>query len=169
MNQTNKPIVGTNTYVNIDGVSHPVAAKVDTGADGTSIWASGLRIGDDDSLFFRYFDPSSPLYDGREHRRDIYKVVKVTSSTGDSQIRFQIKQKLRIGGKNIVVWCNLSDRSKRTYPMLIGKRTLKGRFLVDVSISEVKSSDKKGQSFHEKFLENPDAILNQYRTDKGEV
>ncbi len=168
MSKESKKIIGTNTYVEVDGVTQPVAAKVDTGADGTSLWASGIRIGKNDRLYFTYFDPSSPLYDGVEHHSDVYRVVKVTSSTGDSQVRFQIKQRLKIGDKKIIAWCSLTDRSKRTYPMLIGKRTLKDRFVVDVSISEVKSPRKKGPSYHEQFLKNSEPLLSKYRIEKAE-
>jgi len=168
MAKNDKVTIGANTFVHVDGVSRPVPAKVDTGADGTSLWASDLRIGSDNSLYFKYFGPSSPLYDGKEHHRKEYRVVKITSSTGHSQIRFQIKQKLKIGGKNIVAWCSLTDRSNRNFPMLIGKRTLNGRFLVDVSDSEVKITNNKGPSFHELFLQNPDEILDQYRSEKAE-
>ncbi len=163
MAKDTKATIGTNVYVQVEGISQPVLAKVDTGADGTSLWASGLRIGDNDRLFFRYFDPTSPLYDGVEQYRDEYRVVKVTSSTGDSQIRFQIKQKIHIRKKNITVWCSLTDRSKRSYPMLIGKRTLKGKFVVDVSLHDAVLQKPNKQSYHEKFLENPSTLLDQYR------
>lgn len=168
MSNESKTIIGTNTYVHVDGVTQPVAAKVDTGADGTSLWASGIRIGKNDTLYFTYFDPSSPLYDGVEHHRDVYRVVKVTSSTGDTQVRFQIKLRLKIRDKKIVAWCSLTDRSRRTYPMLIGKRTLNGRFIVDVSMSDIKQPRKKGPSYHEQFLENSEALLSQYREEKAE-
>lgn len=168
MTNNDKTIIGTNAYVHVDGVSQPVLAKVDTGADGTSLWASGVRIGENDRLFFRYFGPSSVLYDGKEHFRDDYRVVKVTSSTGDSQIRFQIKQKIKIGDKTVVVWCSLTDRSKRSYPMLIGARTLKGRFLVDVARADKKHAKAKGRRYHEIFLENKEAILGKYRAEKSE-
>lgn len=168
MTKNNKTVIGTNAYVQVDGVSQPVIAKVDTGADGTSLWASGLRIGHNDRLFFYYFDPSSPLYDGKEHFRDDYRIVKVTSSTGDTQVRFQIKQRIKIGNKPIIVWCSLTDRSKRTYPMLIGARTLKGRFLVDVAMADKKQTKPKKQSYHEIFLEDKEAVLGEYRVKKTE-
>ena len=160
----NKTVIGTNAYVTVEGVSSPIAAKIDTGADGTSLWASGLRVDAENKLYFTYFSPASPLYDGKEHARTAYRVVKVTSSMGDSEVRFQIKQKITLGGRAVTVWCTLTDRSTKAYPMLIGKRTLKNRFIVDVSMSEVPESPKEGKSYHERFLENPEALLREYRT-----
>lgn len=167
MTHHSKATIGTSAYVTVFGVSRAVPAKVDTGADGTSIWASNIRVDDNNNLFFTYFNSTSPLYDGVEHRREAYKVVKVTSSTGHTQVRFKIKQKIKIGDKVVIAWCTLTDRSRRTFPMLIGKRTLNGRFVVDVSIDEV-GIEKPAQdkTFYERFLENPEEILGKYRTKK---
>ena len=46
----NKTVIGTNVYVMVEGVSSPIAAKIDTGADGTSLWASGLRVDAENKL-----------------------------------------------------------------------------------------------------------------------
>lgn len=168
MTHNSKTVIGASTYVKVFGVSQPVPAKVDTGADGTSLWVSDIRIDDDNVLYFKYFDSSSALFDGVEHSREAYKIVRVTSSTGDTQVRFKIKQKIQIGGKLIIVWCTLADRSRRTYPMLIGKRTLTGRFVVDVSVDEVGFVKPVNEvTFHERFLENPESVLGEYRSKSG--
>ena len=166
MASEHKAVIGRNAYVTIEGISSPVAAKIDTGADGTSLWVSGVRIDAENNLYFTYFSPISPLYDGKEHVRKIFRVVKVTSSMGHNEIRFKIKQKITLGGKTVTVWCTLTDRSTRLYPMLIGRRTLKNRFIVDVSISEVPEPPKEGKDsgiYREHFFENPEAILSEYR------
>jgi hypothetical protein len=48
-------------------------------------------------------------------------------------MRYVVKLQLKLGGKTIVGTFTLSDRSKKTYPILIGRKLLNRKFLVDVS------------------------------------
>lgn len=59
------------------------------------------------------------------------KLIK--SSFGDSELRYCVKMVLRIGKKRIRSEVSLTDRSDMKYPVLIGRKTLRKKFLVDVS------------------------------------
>jgi hypothetical protein len=65
-------------------------------------------------------------------------------------MRYVVKLQLKLDDKTIVGTFTLSDRSKKTYPILIGRKLLNRKFLVDVSkgtplkeIEEKKKEDMK--------------------------
>lgn len=131
-----KTIIGREVKVDIDGVASGIPAKVDTGADGSAIWASRIRVDEEGNLRFYLFDKSSPFYTGKEIVTKDYTVTEVTSASGHVLIKFCPYFKINIAGKTIRARFGLSDRSKHRYPILIGRRTISGKFLVDVSKDE---------------------------------
>lgn len=128
-----KQIVGIIEPVSIKGFVNDVPAKVDTGADRSAIWASDIHIDKNGLLKFKLFDVGSPYYNGEVLEKDQYSVVKVRSSNGTEELRYQIELTVIMAGRRLKTFFNLSDRSKNKYKILIGRRTLKGKFLVDVS------------------------------------
>ena len=64
----------------------------------------------------------------------VYKIKKVKSSNGTSQERIFVKTIIELSGKQYEAELSLTDRKDMTYPMLIGRKYLEGRFLVDVSL-----------------------------------
>ena len=133
---TEKQIIGASTLVKVGGASD-VPAKIDTGADASSIWVSTLRVTGDGTLEFILFGPGSPFYTGRIHRTRNFDVAVVRSATGQEQTRYRAYLPVSIAGHRIRTRFNLSDRSRNNFPILIGKRTLRGRFLVDVSVEAI--------------------------------
>ena len=111
-----------------------VPAKVDTGADYSSIWASDV-VESDGVLRFKLFGRGSRLYSGHVVTVTDYGVTEVRNSFGDSEIRYTAKIVMNMGGKRTKVDFRLADRSRNRYPVLVGKKTLKGKFLVDVSVN----------------------------------
>jgi hypothetical protein len=111
-----------------------VPAKIDTGADASSIWAHKIEK-DGDNLNVVFFGPSSEYYDGRVHTFSPaqHTITRVSSSFGHREVRYKVKLKIRIKGKLINSTFTLSDREMKLYPMLIGRSVLRKKFLVDVS------------------------------------
>lgn len=111
-----------------------VPAKIDTGADLSSIWATGIKE-NNGILSFRLFGPKSRLYTGKkiEVQAPDYLLTRIASSFGHRELRYVVKLKVSVGGRTIQGSFSLSDRSRKTYPVLIGRKLLKGKFLVDVS------------------------------------
>ena len=50
-----KDIIGRETRIDIGEDIHGVPAKIDTGADGSAIWASAISIDDQNRLCFKLF------------------------------------------------------------------------------------------------------------------
>ena len=111
-----------------------VRAKIDTGADLSSIWATDIHE-EDGLLRFKLFGKKSPHYSGKEivFTSPHYLLTRIASSFGHRQLRYVVRLQIKLGGKTIVGTFTLSDRTKKTYPVLIGRKLLNRKFLVDVS------------------------------------
>ncbi len=156
------PIIGANTLVSICG-RDSVPAKIDTGADSSSIWVSHLRIDEDNILRFRLFGEGSPFYTGKDISRKDYKVALVRSSTGEEQIRYRTHFVTTIKGRKIKILFNLSNRSSNHFPVLIGRRSISGKFLVDVSKAEVPRPPSTTTKKYQAILQrNPHKFYKKY-------
>lgn len=162
MTTTKKELVtlGRNTAVDFVGYANGVSAKVDTGADSSSVWVSNLSVTPAGALEFTLFDESSPYYTGKVITRAQYKVTVVRSTTGHEQIRYRTVFSMRIAGKRIRVTLNLSDRSRNNFPVLIGRRSISGKFIVDVQQAEYTDA-RRVFSIENKCL-NEELTINPY-------
>lgn len=160
-----RPIIGSIESVDVADIKD-IPAKVDTGADTSAIWASHIDMKKDGTLSFSLFDEDSPFYTGKIYETKKYSIRRVSSSTGEEQIRYRVELPLRLKNRNFRTNFTLSDRSKNTFPILIGRHTISKRFLVDVSkesierpkskhvgklIEELKANPYK---FHHKYIKN---------------
>lgn len=108
-------------------------AKIDTGANTTALHCHHVRV-ENGVLFFRLLDETHPEYQDREHRFELFDQKIIRSSFGEEELRYIIRTRIRIGKKTIRSIVSLSDRKNMKYPVLIGRRLLKNRFIVDVSL-----------------------------------
>lgn len=161
----NLPIIGPSVLVSIAS-SDNVPAKIDTGAEASSIWASKIQIDQEGVLRFALFGEGSPFYNGEIIETTDYKIVVTRSAMGQEQIRYRVHMPIKINGHKIRVLFSLADRSRNSFPILIGRRTLKGKFIVDVSLPDIeyerkpkamevrlKDFRKNPYEFHKKYVE----------------
>ncbi|HEX5448347.1 MAG TPA: RimK/LysX family protein [Candidatus Saccharimonadales bacterium] len=129
-----KPLtIGPTTLVGFPRLGiDKIPAKVDTGADSSSIWASNIRESRG-WLYFTLFGDTSPYFTGEELKTRDYQVRSIKNSFGQTEFRYKVKLAASIEGRSIKVRFTLANRSASAYPILIGRRTLHGRFLVDVT------------------------------------
>jgi glutathione synthase/RimK-type ligase-like ATP-grasp enzyme len=132
-------MIGSNTFINFPkfGIKK-VPAKVDTGADSSSVWASNIAE-KNGKLSFSLFAPNSPFYTGEVINTRDFEISSIKNSFGHTEFRYKVKLSVEIEGRTIKARFTLSNRSENNFPILIGRRTLHGRFLVDVSIVPAKS------------------------------
>lgn len=122
--------------------------KIDTGADTSSIHCTRIRIIEKDGeefLKFRVLDKKHPLYSSETHTVKAFSEKVVKSSSGHAENRFVIKTKAVVLGREYPITFTLSDREKMKYPVLLGKRFLKNRFIVDVSLKDVSYNSKSSK------------------------
>ncbi|HLZ14944.1 MAG TPA: RimK/LysX family protein [Candidatus Saccharimonadales bacterium] len=115
-----------------------VPVKIDTGADASSLWASSVQV-TPEGLRFMLFAPGSHLYTGKEILAEDFRIISIKNSFGQSEFRYKVKLLVRIGDRRIRGWFSLSERENMKYPVLLGRRLLKNKFLVDVSKIRVHS------------------------------
>lgn len=127
-----------------------IVAKIDTGAYTSSLHAENIHIETDESgdeeLVFTIGASDRVHYtsEGRQtiRTKDFFKQA-VRSSNGHIEYRYSIKTKIVIEKKRFIITLTLSDRSSMGYPLLIGRRALRSRFLVNVELNEEHVPDWK--------------------------
>ena len=113
-----------------------IEAKIDTGAYTSSIHCKEVKQfskSGRDFVTFLLLDPIHPLFENKLIEWPVYKIKPVKNSFGQVEDRIIIKTKLDFFDKHYEVEISLADRSAMDYPVLLGRKVLKKRFLVDAS------------------------------------
>jgi hypothetical protein len=110
-----------------------ITAKVDTGAYTTALHCHDIRE-ENGILYFKLLDPTHDDYTAKEIAFKDYFQREIKNSFGEIEKRYIIKTIVRIGKKRIKSVISLTDRGTMRYPVLIGRKLLKNRFVVDVSL-----------------------------------
>src|SRR4051812_44847524 len=79
-----------------------VPAKIDTGADSSSIWASGVYE-QKGRLFFTLFSPNSPYYTGEVISTKDYKLQSIKNSFGHAEFRYKVLLSVKLEDRVIKV------------------------------------------------------------------
>ena len=130
-----KVIIGRSevlTFIGTDAVNVP--AKTDTGAYRSAVHASNIVVNPDGTLSFDLLG-AHPVCGKMALQMTVseYKTVWVANSFGHREERFEVKLKVKLGPKIFMAKFTLADRSKKIYPILLGRTLLNDRFLVDTS------------------------------------
>lgn len=148
------------------GKNYPnIPAKIDTGADRSAIWASKIHIDKNHILRFCLFDEGSTFYTGKVFKRKDFGVAEVKSSNGAKQIRYRTSFTVSIGDRKIRTLFYLSDRSTQKFPVLIGRRTLHGKYVVDVTKKTVKIGKRTGVDYTKTARKDPHAFHEKHKKD----
>lgn len=123
------------------GIQNAVA-KIDTGAYTSSIHCKKIYL-EEGLLCFHIPMMQDKETKVKKFRTQSFTQRKVRSSNGQIQHRFVIKTHVTLFGKNYKAEFSLTDRSKMKNPVLIGRKLLKDRFLVDVTEKNLSFEAKK--------------------------
>lgn len=113
-----------------------IAIKIDTGAYSSSIHCENIKEVDD-VLHCTFLDAEHPLYNGKAFIFKDYDIVFVRSSNGIIQKRYLVRTNIRLFGKVFKISLSLSDRQEMRYPVLIGRKFLTKKFIVDTELIDV--------------------------------
>jgi hypothetical protein len=122
-----------------------VHARIDTGAQTSAIWVSHTKVVDG-KLEVVFLGKAHPFYSGKTFYFDEFSHGMVASSNGQAEARYKVRTIINIGGKRIRARLTLADRSTQTYPILIGRNVLRGKFIVDVKAGEPLVKEEKERS-----------------------
>ena len=113
-----------------------IAIKIDTGAYTSSIHCNDI-IEEDGVLHCTFLDEEHPLYNGKAFTFKEYDIVFVKSSNGIQQKRYQVQSTIKIFEKVFKISLSLSARQEMRYPVLIGRKFLSKKFIVDPELTDV--------------------------------
>lgn len=117
-----------------------VRAKVDTGAYTSSIHCYNVKIIKDQLVFYL------PAHKSEKRKRFVTKTFELKSiknSFGQTEMRFVIRTRIVLFGKAFQAEFSLADREQMRYPVLLGRKLLRNRFLVDVTLENLSYQQKR--------------------------
>ncbi|AZJ34523.1 MULTISPECIES: ATP-dependent zinc protease family protein [Tenacibaculum] len=114
--------------------------KIDTGAYTSAIHCKHIEE-KDGVLEFILLCPKTEKYNNKLLQTTKYKVKSIRSSNGKKQKRYVVSTSAIFYGKKYKIKLSLSDRGKMNYPVLIGRKFLNKKFIVDVSQKNITSKE----------------------------
>jgi hypothetical protein len=123
-----------------------VWAKIDTGAYTSSLHAEEIReevLEGKTVLKFQILMSQHSKFTGKTLVFEKFREKKVKNSFGQTEIRYLIETKLQLAGETFRAEFTLSDRSSMKNSVLLGRKILRGKFLVDVSKTNLGKSYRK--------------------------
>jgi hypothetical protein len=116
-----------------------VKAKVDSGAYTSSIHVSYCQ---QEGKFLKvvFLDDKHAAFTGKKMTFTKFRTKKVKSSTGQVQERFFVFGTIEIAGEKFKTEFSLTMRQGMRYPILLGRKVLNKRFVVDTSKKYIHAS-----------------------------
>lgn len=144
-----KPVVGRSEKIGLPQFEIDlVDAKIDTGAYGCSLHCTNIEVVEIEGKKMLRIVPlrfRDKAFRGEAHLFPFAEKKKVKNSSGKVEERYLIKTKVRIFNQEIETIFSLTDRSTMRFPVLLGRRFLQKRFMVDVGLKDrsLKSISRK--------------------------
>lgn len=120
--------------------------KVDTGAYTSAMHCHDFEevsVDGNSCIKFKLLDPFHPQYNEKEFVFKNYKKKTIKSSFGISEERFVIKTEIELFNEIFPITLTLSERSNMKYPILLGRKFLNRRFIIDTSKTYLSNKSKK--------------------------
>lgn len=144
--KTNKLTIGYIDHLGLPdfGIDR-IPCKIDTGAYTSTLHCSNVRMIEEDGreyLCFRLYDPKFGISTRKEFRFEEFQERKVRSSNGQVESRYAVTTKVVLFQRRYKIEFTLSYRDKMRFPILLGRRFLRNRFIVDVSKKDLSANSK---------------------------
>jgi hypothetical protein len=142
-----KKIIGRKEKITLPKLGlNLVWAKIDTGAYTSSLHAENIKeeiVDGKKVLTFQILMPGHEKFSGKTLRFDSFREKKVKNSFGQAEVRYLIETKIRLAGETFTAEFTLSDRSNMRNSILLGRKILRDRFLVDVAATNLSKAYRK--------------------------
>ncbi len=119
-----------------------IHAKIDTGAYTCSLHCSRTEI-IDGKLEFVLLDEEHPEFTGMKFVFSKFDKREIKNSFGEAEMRFVIKTSIKIYDHLIKAEFSLSNRGNLKFPVLLGRKILRKRFLIDVTEKDLSFQNKQ--------------------------
>jgi hypothetical protein len=138
MTAASLPMIGWREWGLLPGIGQEkIKIKIDTGAKTSCLHAFKIkpfqRKGVKWIRIWLHPEQDSPRELVCEF--PVFDRRKVTDSGGHTQLRYVIRTELCLGPHNLEIELTLTNRDNMKFRMLLGRRALDGRFIVDPSAS----------------------------------
>jgi hypothetical protein len=126
-------ILGRSDRVDLPGLGlENIHAKIDTGAYNCSLHCTSNEVVNG-ILEFVLLDEEHPEFTGHKYFFKKFAQREIKNSFGEAELRYVIKTKIKIYDRLIRAEFSLSNRGNLKFPVLLGRKILRNRFLIDVT------------------------------------
>lgn len=108
-----------------------IKAKLDTGADNSSIHATNIKLGLQDGKQWVSFDVVTKTNVIQHFEKPVIRIARIKQRTGPPQERPVVSLEICLGSIKRSVDVNLENRERFEYRLLVGRSFLAGHALVD--------------------------------------
>lgn len=122
-----------------------IDVKIDSGAYTSSIHCSNIEeisINNENYIKFTLLDPKHPFYNNKQYSTKNYAMKLVKSSNGIVQKRYLIQTEIFIFNTSYPIHLTLSERKDMKFPVLLGRKFLNKRFVIDTSRTNISHKQK---------------------------
>lgn len=119
-----------------------IHAKIDTGAYTSSLHCKKAEVVDG-KLEFILLDQEHPEFTGMKFVSENFEKRDIKNSFGEVERRFVIVTSITIFEEVITTEFSLSNRGSLKFPILIGRKILRNRYLIDVKRKNVSFREKR--------------------------
>ncbi len=132
--KTETPIAGGIETLYIVPLEMPFQARMDTGAETSSIDAQNLKPFERDGEKWISFDITNRKNGEIKHFEKPIKRKTNIVRTGEKERRYVVLLDIKMGKELINAEFTLNDRTKFDYQVLIGRNIINGRFIIDPTL-----------------------------------
>lgn len=138
-------IIGRFEYIDVIDALTAIPAKMDTGANRSSIHATNIKeVTQNGKKLLKFSLLGHPAHpESYNLSTNEYTQIEVKSSNGHVTKRYEVKLKIKLGYKIFIASFTLADRSGNVFPVLVGREALRKRFIIDPDRAGVKRSEIK--------------------------
>lgn len=135
--------LGRSDRVDLPGLGlKNIHAKIDTGAYTSSLHCSRAEV-KDGVLEFVLLDDEHPEFTGMVFFFKEFETRLIKNSFGVAESRYVIQTTVKIFDEEILTEFSLSDRDALRFPILLGRKILRNRFVIDVAKKNLSYRNKK--------------------------
>jgi hypothetical protein len=142
-----KKLIGRKDILNFPRLKlEGIEVKIDTGAYSSSIHCRYIKLEQKNGkkvITYVLLDPTHPKYNGKKFTSSTFKEKYVKSSNGVSEKRFVITTDVLIYEEKYKIELSLTERGEMRFPILIGRKLLIGKFIVDPSKTNLSFKEQK--------------------------
>lgn len=131
------PVLGRSELIDLPDLNlNGIGAKVDTGAYTSALHCTDIQlklIEGREAICFKVFTKGSSKKSLKEYCFTDFSKKDIKNSFGNTETRYVIKTTVNILGEKFESEFSLADRENMRFPVLLGRKLLYRKFMVDVS------------------------------------